>query len=306
MSQEKCLRTYTDAPIVYDWGWTTMIADNIGVLVAKNRPIRLVEVEDDYHFQMQTGRYASGLHITLTEEQYQDWIKRGWITPTPEKAVHYLRKVIDFDKAIGNLSKNRRLRPYVTELRKGKKDGISLESIDSTASYRLTVWGPKAEAEEVFNGLVKEIEGILNEPELPEPGLAFKEYIRLQEKRHAFLVAGMSLSDEPLEAIENQLEDLWERLSGPERREAGVQGSQQNRLARNTTEGQTMISRTFEYQKGRSTIRFTVFLDQSEGKPDVTILEPDGSSFVVSSMPLAVWQEVNQWVETCLQGAPQK
>ena len=80
------VRVYTDAKKCYDWGWTTEINPDAARTRRKNEPVRLVEIEDEYHANMQMGRYGSGLHFSLDEEHFQEELanlKYGFIVPTP-------------------------------------------------------------------------------------------------------------------------------------------------------------------------------------------------------------------------------
>ena len=153
-------RCYTTAPVDYDWGWTTVLIDHVAE-DERGRPVRLVEVADPWHYDYQVGRYGSGCHAAWTEEEYQKQVQAGFYKPTPDKAIHYFRKDIDVDAAMYDEAMNKALRPYVYEARKNK-DNYSFSCLGGTHIYRLTVKGPKDEAEAKFNRLVQKIEAILN------------------------------------------------------------------------------------------------------------------------------------------------
>jgi len=160
-------RYYTDAPTNYDWGWTTTLIENVGVS-RKGNPVRLVEISDGFHADHQVQRYGSGLHFAFSEEEYNKQVGLGWITPTPDKAVHSFRTVVNVEPAIEDEAKNKKLRPYVLNNRPAKATGdpdqepvVIFESIGGSYDYRLTVKGKKDQAEATLNRLVSEIEAIL-------------------------------------------------------------------------------------------------------------------------------------------------
>jgi hypothetical protein len=146
---------YTDAPADYDWGWTSVLVENVAT-TTKGRSVRLVEIADGFHADYQTGRYASGLYFALSPDEYSKQVELGLLTPTPDAEVHHFRRDFDLEQAIGDEGK---LRPYVLDLRKGKSETTCFESLGG--GYRLTVKGKKAEAEAAFNRLAGEIEAIL-------------------------------------------------------------------------------------------------------------------------------------------------
>lgn len=78
-------RYYTDAPEAYDWGWTRTLAMNVAT-TERGRTVRLVEISDGYHADFQVGRYQSGSYLALTPAEFEQWVKAGYLTPTPETA----------------------------------------------------------------------------------------------------------------------------------------------------------------------------------------------------------------------------
>lgn len=156
MTKETPQRFYTTAPVDYDWGWTTEIITNVAV-TDRGKPVRLVEIEDDYHARMQTGRYSSGLHGAWTQEQYDREVQSGWMTPTPDKSVYHFRRDFDMRPAIDDDSKHQ---PMLEIIHGSKEGGYTFES-SSGMHYRLIVAGPKEEAERKFADLSSRIEKIL-------------------------------------------------------------------------------------------------------------------------------------------------
>jgi predicted ATPase with chaperone activity len=60
------LQAVTNAPQNYDYSWMKTLVDNIAV-DEKGGPCRLVENEDQWHFEQQVLRYRSGLHLAITD-----------------------------------------------------------------------------------------------------------------------------------------------------------------------------------------------------------------------------------------------
>jgi hypothetical protein len=59
------LQAITNAPEVYDYGWMHTLIDNVAV-DQKGKPRRLVENDDQWHFDQQLLRYRSGLNLVIT------------------------------------------------------------------------------------------------------------------------------------------------------------------------------------------------------------------------------------------------
>lgn len=72
------LTFYTNAPQSYDYGCTKEIIDDTGWRVRggmdPTNPVREIMIADDYHAGIQKGRNGSGLYVTLTLEEYGQWI----------------------------------------------------------------------------------------------------------------------------------------------------------------------------------------------------------------------------------------
>lgn len=90
----------TNAPVCYDYGWMHTLVDNIGV-DEKGRPCRLVENDDDWHFEQNVLRYGSGLNLTITDQSLLDhYLRNGWLRWTPEKAVRIHRIKVNMQQAM--------------------------------------------------------------------------------------------------------------------------------------------------------------------------------------------------------------
>jgi hypothetical protein len=81
----KPLQCVTSAPTEYDYRWAKTIDPDFGV--DKNgRKLRLVEGEDQWHFNQQMMRYGSGMHIVIADQKrLDDEITGSWITLTKKK-----------------------------------------------------------------------------------------------------------------------------------------------------------------------------------------------------------------------------
>jgi hypothetical protein len=82
MKELQPLQCLTTAPKEYDWGWTHELATEM-FKCDSGKLYRLVEVEDQFHFNMQIGRYCSGMNKTIeSNEEFQKELKSGFIQPT--------------------------------------------------------------------------------------------------------------------------------------------------------------------------------------------------------------------------------
>ena len=64
LTRRQCLTT---APEEYDYCWARTLILNVAT-DGRGRSLRLVENEDDWHFQQQMLRYGSGLHLTIDRQ----------------------------------------------------------------------------------------------------------------------------------------------------------------------------------------------------------------------------------------------
>ena len=91
----------TNAPKAYDYGYTYELSDDIGYRVKGgmdcDKPIRMIAIDDDYHAQIQKDRNFSGLHPTLTSEEFTQWVHDGLLVEAPEPVpcVHCGAPILD-------------------------------------------------------------------------------------------------------------------------------------------------------------------------------------------------------------------
>ena len=96
------LQAISNAPSVYDYRWMHTLVENIAV-DQKGNPCRLVENEDQWHFDQQVLRYHSGLHLVITaQDQLDNFLRNGWLKLTDSPIVIHrikvaLEKVFDWD-----------------------------------------------------------------------------------------------------------------------------------------------------------------------------------------------------------------
>lgn len=94
------LQAVTNAPECYDYVWMHTVVDNIAV-DDRGRSCRLVQSDDDWHFEQQLLRYGSGLHLVIADQDQLDaYLRRGWLkftdTPIP---IHRIK--VDLLLAVG-------------------------------------------------------------------------------------------------------------------------------------------------------------------------------------------------------------
>lgn len=95
----KRLQAVTNAPAVYDYGWMHTLVENIAV-DQKGHFCRLVQNEDQWHFDQQVLRYHSGLHLVITEQdQFDDFLRHAWLKPSDDPVVIHRIKV-DLEEAL--------------------------------------------------------------------------------------------------------------------------------------------------------------------------------------------------------------
>ena len=76
------LQAITNAPACYDYRWMHTVEENVAI-DQKGKPCRLVENEDQWHFDQQILRYHSGLNLVITEQHRLDEaIQHGFLTLT--------------------------------------------------------------------------------------------------------------------------------------------------------------------------------------------------------------------------------
>jgi hypothetical protein len=92
------LQAITNAPACYDYRWMHTLVENVAI-DRKGKPCRLVENEDQWHFEQQILRYHSGMNLVITEQdRLDDFIRYGDLTLT-EDPVHIHRIKVDLEQA---------------------------------------------------------------------------------------------------------------------------------------------------------------------------------------------------------------
>lgn len=133
------LQCLTTAPEDYDYGWAKTLTLNVAT-DGRQRSMRLVEVEDDWHFKQQIMRYGSGLHLTIDrQDELGKQLEYGLITLS-DCPVHVYRQSFDFPRAF-HWSDQRldQLRELVQMLE--NTEGIQLETLNGGLAYQLEVRG---------------------------------------------------------------------------------------------------------------------------------------------------------------------
>lgn len=97
---------YTTAPKDYDWGWTQEVAldhSEFGPASSDHKKmLRKVEVADKYHANMQYGRYQSGNHIALYEDQYDRERQANYIHPCQNPKLFFRAKLTLHNDLVDN------------------------------------------------------------------------------------------------------------------------------------------------------------------------------------------------------------
>lgn len=157
------VRIYTTAPVDYDWGWTKILIDNVAI-TDRQKIFRLVEVDDEYHAQMQAGRYHSGMYHAYGEQEFNDFITAKFntkfqaVTLTPDLEVHYFRTSFEIFPFLDTATEEETQALYnlIRSIQDTKQlpgnCGVALESRGHR--YDLTVWGNKESAEDKFKELI--------------------------------------------------------------------------------------------------------------------------------------------------------
>lgn len=93
------LQAITNAPENYDYCWMKTLIGNLAV-DEKGRSCRLVENEDQWHFDQQLLRYGSGLHLAITDqEQLDSFLRHGWLRLTDIPVIIH-RFQVDLQEAV--------------------------------------------------------------------------------------------------------------------------------------------------------------------------------------------------------------
>jgi hypothetical protein len=151
---EKPVRVYTTAPVDYDWGWTKTLAENVAE-TDRGKPVRLVEIEDRYHADSQIGRYHSGLHLALEEDQFRKHVSYNLATFTPEQEIVHHRMTFDLKPGVfGNAATRSYFRKLILD---EHQDFRFTKSPESSYHYELLVVGNRA----LFDLLTADITALL-------------------------------------------------------------------------------------------------------------------------------------------------
>ena len=138
LARRQCLTT---APEDYDYGWARTLILNVAT-DSRGRSMRLVENEDDWHFQQQIMRHGSGLHLTIDRQSVlDDQVGYGLIKLTHDP-VHIYRRSFDFSGAL-DWPQNRldRLVETVDSIR--AMAGVTLDTRNGGLCYSVEVHGDK-------------------------------------------------------------------------------------------------------------------------------------------------------------------
>lgn len=96
LKQRQCI---TAAPEDYDYGWAKTMIDNV-YTDKRGKVYRLVEVEDDWHFEQQCLRYSSGMFHPIQDQSVLDSnLEYKWLIPTDDPIVVH-RASYDFANAL--------------------------------------------------------------------------------------------------------------------------------------------------------------------------------------------------------------
>lgn len=136
LARRQCLTT---APEDYDYGWARTLILNVAT-DSRGRSMRLVENQDDWHFNQQVLRYASGLHLTIDRQsQLDEQLGYGLLKQTNDPT-HIHRRSFDFSDALG--WPDERLAKLVETVEEIQAiDGLTLNSSNGGLCYSLEVRG---------------------------------------------------------------------------------------------------------------------------------------------------------------------
>lgn len=145
LSRRQCLTT---APEEYDYCWARTLILNVAT-DGRGRSMRLVENEDDWHFQQQMLRYGSGLHLTIDRQSVlADQLHYGLIKLT-DNPIHIFRQSFDFNDAL-DWPQDRLDRLVETVEQVQAMEGLTLQTRNGGLGYSIEVRGDK----ELFDQIV--------------------------------------------------------------------------------------------------------------------------------------------------------
>lgn len=145
----KRLQAITNAPACYDYRWMHTVVENVAI-DQRGRPCRLVENEDQWHFDQQILRYHSGLNLVITDQnRFNDALSFGDLTLTDDP-IHVHRIKVELEQAF---DWERKRREALLELLNTWRDGPTVTYMtDGRADYFFTCRGDVA-ADEVRSQL---------------------------------------------------------------------------------------------------------------------------------------------------------
>lgn len=138
LARRQCLTT---APEEYDYCWARTLILNVAT-DSRGRSMRLVQNEDDWHFQQQMLRYGSGLHLTIDRQSdLADQVGYGLIKLTDDP-VHIYRRSFDFAGAL-DWPQDRLDQLVKTVEHVQAMDGLTLCTRNGGLAYSVEVRGDK-------------------------------------------------------------------------------------------------------------------------------------------------------------------
>jgi len=138
LSRRQCLTT---APEEYDYCWARTLILNVAT-DSRGRSMRLVENEDDWHYQQQMLRYGSGLHLTIDRQgELADQVDYGLIKLTDDP-IHIYRRSFDFSGAL-DWPQDRLACLVATVESIRARNGLTFKSSNGGLAYSVEVRGDK-------------------------------------------------------------------------------------------------------------------------------------------------------------------
>lgn len=128
------------------------LIDDVAV-TDRGKSVRYVEIEDQYHAEMQVGRYFSGLFAGWTPERFQEEVNAGFVTLTPSKEVHYKSHTFDIKNFI-DLATTEQLDALRALIDTLQDNMPGVEFKPNGYDYILTVFGPKSFCEQKLVDIV--------------------------------------------------------------------------------------------------------------------------------------------------------
>ncbi len=134
-----CRQCLTTAPEDYDYGWARTLILHVAT-DSRGRSMRLVENEDDWHFNQQVMRYGSGLHLTIDRQSQLEELMEYGLLKLTDDPVHIHRRSFDFSDALE--WPEERLSKLVETVKEIQAiDGLILTASNGGLCYSLEVRG---------------------------------------------------------------------------------------------------------------------------------------------------------------------